>query len=399
MITGKLVIDNTRKPLKHVRCSGISMYFRGKEYSLVGYDMTIRNVDDGSLMKERHYKRDTQEFYRLELKIPKELTDTIVEGGRIHPGKYEIPFSFNLPSKLPGSLRVFSGDYKSHKESDRAEISYCLRAKLEESGHLYAYQTRKTITVAAAPQRLERVPHFCGADDTGISVGASFTHVAPGQKPVISISIDKNDELVEGAEVKSLKMSILQATTWKADTLHKGKDAVPFGMKFSQKRESQEIKDLNLKGYIDIEFPIPKVTSLWNTTEGQLLSVMHEIEVRIIMRHGTYATEYTFSIPIKMAPPGSETLLLGKEVRVVTAEEKSIKSKSSRGSRKRKTAKSVKAATTASFTWKQVVLNVLCLCLLYYVYLHFDTVFGRLAAAPAFIRELADVGTALAAFS
>jgi len=131
---------------KEIRGSHLTVVFRGKENTKVRYTVSTGTGED---------RRTETRYAYAERRIVDMLLPTqglgFQNNGTVLPGKYVVPFQFEIPASLPSSMYETSyGGYFS--------IRYKIKAELKGSGYFRNYQTNHELRVLGRPPPIDRTP-------------------------------------------------------------------------------------------------------------------------------------------------------------------------------------------------------------------------------------------------
>jgi len=176
-----------------VNAVALELTFRGHEYSEVEYSETEGSGDDRrSVQRTENSQRSI-----VDLRIPvNDMSFINKAGNRVDAGQYQIPFSVELPSFLPGSMN-------QSQSTNCCKIDYALKAILKGSGVLWNYHSERIVEMTAQPVDLtiptefnappvnERVNFCCCFNKGSITMGAKVekTTLSPGSDLAISMSV------------------------------------------------------------------------------------------------------------------------------------------------------------------------------------------------------------------
>jgi hypothetical protein len=219
----------------------------------------------------------------------------MIQNGRISPGKYRLGFDIELPDCLPTSMR--EGMNRSN-----CEIVYTIKADLKGSGMFQNYKCACTFFVKAKPlekvvQPFEGQPNtvnvkFCCCLNRGsMTVGAHMedTVLEKGQTAKLSLSCRNNSTV----RVHKLEAKLVQVTRWQArnhsqmqtrilQVMDFGTQGLERNLKILQSgSESDQIQMLEELRRGSNSHIVTMSPGAFNTYQGQVLSIRHELRIRV----------------------------------------------------------------------------------------------------------------------
>jgi len=222
--------------------------------------------------------------------------------GQIQPGRYVLPFEFQLPNFLPSTMGItYNGGY--------ARIQYKLKAELEGSGVMWNHKCESPISVRSIASVGQMVPYegppsirpvnMCCCINRGtMALGARMetTALAKGQAAAISFSCRNHSSV----DVRYVQATMKQRVQWKAGTHSdcrsdvlqsvnfssagmgaKAKEEVKYSGKSREAdsvREERETMLRSLREYKNCQQLILPLSSL-STYSGSLIKVSHEVKL------------------------------------------------------------------------------------------------------------------------
>lgn len=278
------------------------------------------------------------------------MGSSVIQNGKIYPGMYQIPFSFDLPDTLPSSLRVQSGhgsrtggmptDFNSIKQTmqqapsmargrnnddsyGNCEIEYEIKVRVLGSGVFSNYHCEAPVIIQAKPMDPDspKVP-FEGPPDTKtittcccIGEGTVMfgclvdnTMVAANKSIVVSMGCTNNSKKA----ITSVDATLSQTVSWSAnghtctntqilatrnfgtwDDLRPKEDLKSRDLPEFQ--ESKQIYEEMKAGDHSVELAIP--VNPIASYSGKLIEVTHELDV-VVQTDGCCTSNPTISIPI-----------------------------------------------------------------------------------------------------
>lgn len=127
VVNGRIWVDIGTE----IKGSNFQVTFTGKEATKVRYT-TTRTTGSGknrTTRTETHYAHGKRNIISIHLPVDKL---PMMATGRIAPGRYVLPFQFELPSFLPSA-------FECHHNGGYAMIRYKVKAVLKGSGVLWNY--------------------------------------------------------------------------------------------------------------------------------------------------------------------------------------------------------------------------------------------------------------------
>ena len=203
---------------KDVKGAALDLTFSGVETASVRYTETTGSGDNRRTVTRT--ARSSRNI--IQTKIPTDRVPSFIQpGGRIAAGLYQVPFVFQLPSSLPGSMHISKGS------SDSCSITYKIKVILKGSGVMWNYHSEQVVSVSSKPQTLNEDPlpysappateqvNFCCCFNQGsVSLGGHMddTKVVKGQSAKVSVSCRNHSSV----GIKSVSAQMSQLVEWRA---------------------------------------------------------------------------------------------------------------------------------------------------------------------------------------
>lgn len=286
---------------QEIRGTSLVVTFKGKEQTCVRYTRThtSRNADGTTRTHTTtHYAHGSRNICYIPLPVDQlEMT----RNGRVKPGRYVLPFQFELPNFLPSSMEYsYNGGY--------ARIQYKIKAVLKGSGVLWSYSAEQYTSVKSVATANQMIPYegppstirvrSCCYDKGSMSLGAHMTTtaLAKGQAATICFSCRNSSTVGVDCVFAELKQRIrwtagghsqntsdvihrvnfstagLEAATKEDAKRQRGVDSV--------RRETDIMLD-ELRGYVNSQPIMLPLTALC-TYSGGLIQVSHEIKMWVL---------------------------------------------------------------------------------------------------------------------
>ena len=242
----------------------------------------------------------------------------MIQNGKIPVGRYKMPFDIELPDVLPSSMSVVSG-------GNSCTVVYTIKAILKGSGMIYDYNCQRVIAIKAQPmeravQPFEGQPstvqvNLCGCMNRGnMTVGAHMedTILDKGKTANLSLSC-RNHTTVRVQRVEAMlwentvwqagghchaTTKILQKMDFGTQGLERKTQLVPRGqsLRNDQLEMLQELRTATNAHMVTMP------THALNTYASQLMSVSHEVHIRVVTNYCIDNPE--LRIPIRTGESG-----------------------------------------------------------------------------------------------
>ena len=150
-LTGSLYFDSP----SDAKAQGVVLEFLGQEETLVKY--TYENSTSTEYNTPSARTKDAISSRNLiQVKLPMEQTN-LIQNGTIPAGKYNLPFTIDLPKLLPSTFR------ENYHDGSYCQIIYVLKAEIKGSGIFSNYKDKQEIKIVAPPLSEDRRLHRCGS--------------------------------------------------------------------------------------------------------------------------------------------------------------------------------------------------------------------------------------------
>jgi hypothetical protein len=258
----------------------------------------------------------------FEVKIPLDEV-SMIQNGRIAPGKYEIPFAIELPDTLPSTLNVVETN------GSKCRIEYRVVAELKGSGTFYNYKLKRAFRVRSKPLDQEPKPYTTCTSATVRSVGIFKQGMLAFAAKVEDTLLDREETAVvkvsfrntSKVHVKTIKATLWQDCDWKAGNYSRLSHTETMKTKLAEVEmhsfdgslkepkgtKSKDIlkelnKDLEADGsnLHSVSFTMPKDANC--TYMGALIAVKHHLTITI-KTDSMFTTNPMIEIPIQCGEP------------------------------------------------------------------------------------------------
>eukprot|EP00977_Amphora_coffeiformis_P011780 scaffold2872_cov193-Amphora_coffeaeformis.AAC.3 len=212
-LRGKVTLDAKQE----IPAKELLLTLNGEEVTRVEYSEWH---EENGVRNERT-KTDTGYRAFLTAQIPVE-TFSVIQQGKVFPGKYQVPFDVELPEHIPSSFIVENGI------SNHCKIQYELKVQLRGSGNLWDYKQTKSVPIKGKSlprdplpffsQPVEQAAKFCCFNQGNILFGAKVldTRLDMGETCQIHLSIRNNSTV----EIKEVGAKLSQVVFWEGRQAH-----------------------------------------------------------------------------------------------------------------------------------------------------------------------------------
>ena len=295
----------------------LPIIYSGTEHTEVRYE---ENEEYGNDERRNVTRTDSASRSIVDIRLPVNDATFIDKSGRVSPGYYQIPFSLQLPSYLPGSI------YINRDSEGSCQIMYAVKAVLKGSGVLWNYHTQKDIQVQAKPMDSlppepllaapvnERVNMCCCFNKGSISLGGKVSDVRmyPGSQATVSMSCRNYST----ATLRRVHARLRQEIKWNAggrsartndnvvvldfpSMLH---HVAPNPGRFDPMHVQSDLENI----YREIEQSTHNGTlyvphDVLDTYSGHLFTVQHRLEIEV--KTACCITDPSVVIPVRIGRP------------------------------------------------------------------------------------------------
>lgn len=289
---------------KDAKGSSLTLEFSGTEQTLVRHRREENNHPDNSATSSDYYMKAIGKRNLILVNLPVEST-SFIQNQTIAAGKYELPFSVDLPKILPSSCRAeYDGSY--------CEIVYILKAEIQGSGIVQNYKAKVEIPVEAAPLSREAIPYavppemeainfLCCISQGAITVAARVADTKLDQGEILNVGLAcRNDS---SSEISAITITLVQDCKWEAERYNMANKDILGEVKLDPKTivktgtadERTLLKEME-ETNASFATPMTAIPSY----AGQLMSIQHHVE--IVFSTGAMTSNPTIKIPVQVGP-------------------------------------------------------------------------------------------------